>query len=330
MTDIIEKSFDIDVYHEMKILPLNGFVRLGDCMFRTPVWAKTVASLEEFCFTNGFKDLQNTLLYQPVHNNVQACEERKEHQNIVLLLDVSGSMSSHNTVTQETVATIFSKLNPGDRISLVTYSDQDSTELDGYIIRSEADKEELMGILLGIEIDGCTNGSAGIETAYRLGSQYYQEGWSNQVILITDGDLNFGITEKHGLRDLIEKKKKSGLFLSVIGTGLTNYKDDKLEKKAYVDLSHDGWMFSGRCLRVRPNAEIWPLYLYYYFCLEDTKQFVRNIAVGATMPSINTKLMGEVPIGLPQMEDQQRIASLLSAIDSKIETNEKINDNLAA
>ena len=103
-----------------------------------------------------------------------------------------------------------------------------------------------------------------------------------------------------------------------------------VDRCSYVDSSHDGWLFSGRCLRVRPSAEVWPLYLYYYFCLEDTKQFVRNIAVGATMPSINTKLMGEVPIGFPQMEDQQRIASLLSAIDSKIETNEKINDNLAA
>ena len=103
-----------------------------------------------------------------------------------------------------------------------------------------------------------------------------------------------------------------------------------VDRCSYVDSSHDGWMFSGRCLRVRPNEEVWPLYLYYYFCLEDTKKFVRNIAVGATMPSINTKLMGEVPIGLPRMEDQQRIASLLSAIDSKIETNEKIIDNLAA
>lgn len=101
-----------------------------------------------------------------------------------------------------------------------------------------------------------------------------------------------------------------------------------VDRCSYVDSSHDGWMFSGRCLRVRPNAEVWPLFLYYYFCLEDTKQFVRNIAVGATMPSINTKLMGEVPIVLPRMEDQRRIASLLSAIDSKIESNEKINDNL--
>ena len=164
--------------------------------------------------------------------NVQACEERKEHQNIVLLLDVSGSMCGNNEVTQEAAAAVFSKLRPGDRISLVTYSDSDRVELNGYMVRGEEDKEELMGILLGIGIGGCTWGSAGIETAYRLGARYFHKDRNNQVILITDGDLNFGVTEKHGLRELIEEKKKSGLFLSVIGTGLDNYRDDKLETLA--------------------------------------------------------------------------------------------------
>ena len=86
-----------------------------------------------------------------------------------------------------------------------------------------------MGRLLEIEIKGCTHGSAGIKTAYELGAKYFRENWNNQVILITDGDLNFGITSKGGLKELIEEKKKSGLFLSVIGTGLWNYKDDTLE-----------------------------------------------------------------------------------------------------
>ena len=161
--------------------------------------------------------------------NVQAAKEEKEHQNIVLLLDVSGSMGSNDEVTQEAIATIFSKLKVGDTISLVTYSDTDHTVIDGYTIKSDTDKELLMGVLMGIEINGCTYGSAGIMTAYELGKKHYHEGWSNQVILITDGDLNFGITEKHDLKDLIEEKKKSGLFLSVVGTGLYNYKDDKLE-----------------------------------------------------------------------------------------------------
>ena len=101
-----------------------------------------------------------------------------------------------------------------------------------------------------------------------------------------------------------------------------------VDRCSYVDAAHDGWMFSGRCLRVRPNAEIVPLYLYYFFCLEDTKQFVRNIAVGATMPSINTKLLGEVEVAYPSLKEQQKIVALLSALDDKIEINQKINDNL--
>lgn len=101
-----------------------------------------------------------------------------------------------------------------------------------------------------------------------------------------------------------------------------------VDRCSYVDAAHDGWMFSGRCLRVRPNSEIDPLYLYYFFCLEETKQFVRSIAVGATMPSINTKLLGEVEVTFPSVIDQQKIAAILSALDEKIETNQKINDNL--
>ena len=101
-----------------------------------------------------------------------------------------------------------------------------------------------------------------------------------------------------------------------------------VDRCSYVDESHDGWMFSGRCLRVRPDKTVLPLYLYYYFCLEETKQFVRNIAVGATMPSINTKLMSEVPVSIPEIESQQRIADILSSIDNKIELNETINENL--
>ena len=160
---------------------------------------------------------------------VQAKQEAKEHQNIVLLLDVSGSMAENAEVTQEAVAAIISKLKPGDIFSLITYSTTDRTVIKGFEITGDQDKEDLMGTILSLRISGCTNGSAGIETAYRIGEEYYHEGWSNQVILITDGDLNFGITEKGGLKSLIEEKKKSNLFLSVIGTGIWNYKDDNLE-----------------------------------------------------------------------------------------------------
>ena len=101
-----------------------------------------------------------------------------------------------------------------------------------------------------------------------------------------------------------------------------------VDRCSYVDERHSGWMFSGRCLRIRPSECINPLYLYYYFCLEEVRQFVRNIAVGATMPSINTKLLGEVPVSVPSIQTQRRIAAILSSLDDKIELNNKINANL--
>ena len=161
--------------------------------------------------------------------NVQGKEEVKQGQNIVLLLDVSGSMSSNTVQVQAMVATILSKLKEGDKISLVTYSTRDEVVLNGMEIRSEEDRIRALEEFLGVEIYGYTNGSAGIEKAYEIGRAEFIEGGNNQVILITDGDLNFGITDKGGLAELIEEKKKSDLFLSVIGTGLYNYKDDKLE-----------------------------------------------------------------------------------------------------
>ena len=103
-----------------------------------------------------------------------------------------------------------------------------------------------------------------------------------------------------------------------------------VDRCSYVDAVHDGWMFSGRCLRVRPYDELDSLYLYYYFCSEATKEFVRNIAVGATMPSINTKLMGEIIVSYPSRNQQEKIAHVLSVIDDKVEQNDKINKNLAA
>ena len=161
--------------------------------------------------------------------NVQGMERVPEKQNIVILLDVSGSMSSNSQYTQGIVATILSKLKEGDRLSLITYSSRDQIILNGMEIRGEEDRIRALEKFLSLKISGFTYGSAGIETAYKIGRSHYISGGNNQVILITDGDLNFGITDKGGLEELIEEKKKDKLFLSVIGTGLWNYKDDKLE-----------------------------------------------------------------------------------------------------
>ena len=101
-----------------------------------------------------------------------------------------------------------------------------------------------------------------------------------------------------------------------------------VDRCSYVSNEYAGWMFSGRCLRIRPTTEIDPQYLYYFFNLKSTKQYVRGIATGATMPSINTRFMGEVPITYPAIEIQREIAEILGVIDNKIDLNNIINDNL--
>ena len=106
------------------------------------------------------------------------------------------------------------------------------------------------------------------------------------------------------------------------------FRSGSVDRCSYVSKAEDGWMFSGRCLRVRCNENAHPLYIYYYFCQESIKQYIRNVAVGATMPSINTQIMSDIPISLPSLEKQKKIAGILGSIDDKIENNRRINANL--
>ncbi len=102
-----------------------------------------------------------------------------------------------------------------------------------------------------------------------------------------------------------------------------------VDRCSYVGPNEDGWLFSGRCLRVRcDRTKVEPLFVYYYFNYEQTKQLIRNIAVGATMPSINTTLLSEIPFFAPPLQTQKAIADTLSCLDDKIELNNKIIKNL--
>ncbi|GIO69986.1 restriction endonuclease subunit S [Paenibacillus cookii] len=103
-----------------------------------------------------------------------------------------------------------------------------------------------------------------------------------------------------------------------------------VDRRAYVSKKEHGWLFSGRCLRVRVNKKdkIDPKYLSYYFGLESFREYVRSIAVGATMPSLNTKIMSSLEIQAPELNVQVAISKLLSSLDNKIELNNAINKNL--
>lgn len=148
--------------------------------------------------------------------------------NLVFLIDVSGSMSSEDKLglLKKAFSHLTDKLGEDDTVSIVTYAGAERVVLEGC---SGAKKDMIMQAINGLESSGSTNGEAGIQKAYQIAEQYYINGGNNRIIMASDGDLNVGISSEEELQRLVEDKRKSGVFLSVLGFGTGNYKDTKME-----------------------------------------------------------------------------------------------------
>lgn len=155
-----------------------------------------------------------------------AAEEVQEKgaNNLVFLIDVSGSMSSSDKLPllKKAFSNLVSALDENDRVSIVTYSGREAVVLSG--CRGDRD-EEIMNAINSLEASGSTNGEAGLTRAYSLAKDYYIEGGNNRIIMASDGDLNVGISSEEELKTYIEAKRNEGIFLSVLGFGTGNYKD---------------------------------------------------------------------------------------------------------
>ncbi len=151
-------------------------------------------------------------------------------QNLALLVDVSGSMEDNWILTQMSIAAIVSKLKKGDTLSIIAYSDKTTTvakKLDG------GDMDKCVDAIMDIDgVGGCTNGSEGLNNAYQYLADNYDQDGNNRVFIFTDGDFNFGITAEGGLKGFIEEKRKTGIYLSIVGYGENNFKDNKMETLA--------------------------------------------------------------------------------------------------
>lgn len=149
--------------------------------------------------------------------------------NLVFLLDVSGSMSDYNKLPllKQAFKILVNKLRPDDRVAIVVYAGASGVVLDS---TPGANKEVIVNSLEKLEAGGSTAGAEGIELAYKIAKKNFIESGNNRVILATDGDFNVGPSSDAQLERMIEKKREQGIFLTILGFGMGNYKDSKMEK----------------------------------------------------------------------------------------------------
>jgi Ca-activated chloride channel homolog len=151
--------------------------------------------------------------------------------NLVFLIDVSGSMADPNKLplVKQALRLLVSKLGENDRVAIVVYAGA-----SGLVLRSTScqDKTAILGSLENLHAGGSTNGGSGIKLAYDVAVENFIQGGTNRVVICTDGDFNVGITNQDELSRLIENKARSGVFLSVLGFGMGNYKDKTIERLA--------------------------------------------------------------------------------------------------
>ena len=148
--------------------------------------------------------------------------------NLIFLIDVSGSMVATNKLPllKQAMKMLVRQLDKDDRISMVVYAGMDSIALEP---TAGSDREKIMAAIDSLGAGGSTHASSGIITAYRLAKQVYMPGGNNRIILASDGDFNVGVTSRGELQRLIEEKRKSGIYLTVLGFGMGNYHDDTME-----------------------------------------------------------------------------------------------------
>ena len=180
-------------------------------------------------------------------------DEELPASNLTFLIDVSGSMSSSNKLglLKKAFKLLVNQLRAKDKVSIVVYAGAAGVVLEP---TSGDKREKILSALEGLEAGGSTAGGAGINLAYKLAEKNFKKNGNNRVILATDGDFNVGASSDKDMEALIEEKRKSGVFLSVLGFGYGNYKDSKLEvladkgngNHAYIDTMQEAQKVFGK------------------------------------------------------------------------------------
>ncbi len=277
-------------------------------------------------------------------------KEQMLKNNLVFLIDVSGSMSDDNKLpwVKYALKLMAKNLNPTDMISIVTYAGYTSLALEATSCNNYSKIEKVID---GLGAGGSTAGASGINMAYSVAASNFVEGGNNRIILVTDGDFNVGITGESELKKLVEEKRKSGVYLTVCGFGMGNLKDSRMEMLAdngngsyyYIDqLSEAERVFKyglsstlmTMAKDVKIQVEFNPKYVQAYrligyenriLAYEDFKNDAKDagdMGAGQTV----TALYEIVPVGVDMQDTNQvelkysKLTSLLSDTSNEILT----------
>lgn len=169
-----------------------------------------------------------------VHIGLQGKEipvQNLPNANIVFLIDVSGSMQDENKLplVKSSMKLLADQLRPDDKVAIVVYAGNAGLVLPP---TSGTNKTAIKQAIDQLEAGGSTAGGEGIKLAYKVARDHFIKGGNNRIILATDGDFNVGLSSDDELVTLIENERKSGIFLSVLGYGMGNYKDNKMQQLA--------------------------------------------------------------------------------------------------
>lgn len=185
-----------------------------------------------------------------IHTELSRCDWNQDHEllkigikakevnvatmpsnNLVFLLDVSGSMYDENKLPLlvNSFKMLASQLRRNDYVSIVTYAGYDEVKLEPTACDSDG-KEKIFKVLESLSASGSTRGFNALEKAYDLAQEHFISGGNNRILLATDGDFNVGPSSDAALVELVEEKAKSGIFITVLGYGMYNLNDSMMEK----------------------------------------------------------------------------------------------------
>jgi len=189
---------------------------------------------QPFSITTEFTDCPWNKSHKLIHIGLQGKEVKTDNipkNNLVFLLDVSGSMEDPNKLPllKSGLTLLINQLRPQDKVAIVVYAGA-----AGIVLPSTdgSHKDRILDALEKLQAGGSTAGGEGIQLAYKVAKENFMKDGNNRVILATDGDFNVGVSSDGELVRMIEQKREQGVFLTVLGFGSGNYKDSKMEQLA--------------------------------------------------------------------------------------------------